>query len=199
MQKIVSLFQRNYDGDHLVRPEVVPGSEWVLAGEGTPTRKLDGSCCMVRDGKLYKRCEIKKGGRSPAGFEPAADQDPVTGKQQGWLPVGDGAEDKWHRAAWEACEKRGLPDGTYELVGPNVQGNPEQLDQHQLVPHGCEALPDCPFPQWFEGECQAEGFFAEVKAYLAAHDIEGIVWHHPDGRLVKIKGRDFGLKRPKGA
>ena len=34
MQKIISLFQRNYDGDRQVRDEVVPGAEWVLAGEG---------------------------------------------------------------------------------------------------------------------------------------------------------------------
>jgi hypothetical protein len=34
-----------------------------------------------------------------------------------------------------------------------------------------------------------------LKAYLAYKDIEGIVWHHSDGRMVKIKGKDFGLKR----
>jgi len=25
--------------------------------------------------------------------------------------------------------------------------------------------------------------------------VKEIVWHHPDGRMVKIKARDFGLKR----
>lgn len=37
--------------------------------------------------------------------------------------------------------------------------------------------------------------FDELKSYLATSDIEGIVWHPPDGRLVKIKGNDFGIKR----
>jgi hypothetical protein len=55
VQKIVSLFQRNYDGDRLVRDEVTPGAEWVVAGEGVATRKFDGTCCCVRDGRLYKR------------------------------------------------------------------------------------------------------------------------------------------------
>lgn len=37
-------------------------------GEGTGTRKLDGTCCMVRDGRLYKRpwelvCPIVRMGR----------------------------------------------------------------------------------------------------------------------------------------
>src|SRR6185369_5551540 len=146
MKKIISLFQRNYDGDRLVRNEVVPGAEWVLAGEGTATRKLDGTCCMVRDGKLYKRYEVKQGKKPPANFEPANDVDENTGKQQGWVPVGDGPEDKWHREAWDdsfemcisggvghAC---GLPDGTYELCGPNIQGNPEGFACHALVKHG---------------------------------------------------------------
>lgn len=87
MQKIISLFQRNYGGDLLVRDEVTPGAEWVLAGDGVATRKLDGTCCLVRDGKLYKRHEVKPGRKPPANFEPATDADPITGKQQGWLPV----------------------------------------------------------------------------------------------------------------
>ena len=31
---------------------------------------------------------------------------------------------------------------------------------------------------------------------VIARNIEGIVWHHPDGRMVKIKARDFGLPWP---
>lgn len=65
MKKIISLFQRNYDGDRLVRDEVVPGAEWVLNGEGTATRKHDGTCCMWRDGKLWKRHELKAGKTAP--------------------------------------------------------------------------------------------------------------------------------------
>ena len=43
MKKIISLFQRNYEGDRLVRDELVPGAEWVAAGEGVATRKWDGT------------------------------------------------------------------------------------------------------------------------------------------------------------
>jgi hypothetical protein len=184
MQKIISLFQRNYDGDKLVRDEVVPGAQWVLAGEGVATRKWDGTCCLVRDGKLFKRFEVKLGATPPANFEAANDVDEQTGKQQGWVPVGDGPEDRWHR---EAFAVGGLSDGTYELCGPKVQGNPEGLSEHQLIRHGERAL---------DGLAGAITF-DRVRDYLAVNSIEGIVWHHPDGRLVKIKGRDFGLKRSK--
>jgi hypothetical protein len=30
-----------------------------------------------------------------------------------------------------------------------------------------------------------------VAAYLHARPYEGIVWHHPDGRMAKLKKRDF--------
>lgn len=195
MKKIISLFQRNYDGDRLVRNEIVPGAEWVVAGEGVATRKWDGTCCMIRGGKLYKRYEVKPGGTPPANFEPANEIDENTGKQQGWVPVGDGPEDKWHREAMVAHDA--IPfsisscrpvskasDGTYELIGPKIQGNPEWFNTNVLVRHGQYPLPDC--PRDFDG----------IKSYLTTAYIEGVVWHHTDGRMVKIKAKDFGIKRP---
>lgn len=191
MKKIISLFQRNYDGDRLVRDEVVPGAEWVLAGEGTATRKFDGTCCMVRDGKLFKRYDAKQGKTPPPGFEAAQEPDPVTGHWPGWLPVGDGPDDRWHREAWAntgdperlAGSAVGLPDGTYELCGPKVQGNPEGFERHVLIPHGTFLLPEI-------GRT-----FESIKAMLETLTVEGIVWHHPDGRMVKIKKKDFFKKQ----
>ena len=183
MKKIISLFQRNYDGDRLVRDEVVPGAEWVLAGEGKATRKWDGTCCLVRDGKLYKRYDAKKGKTPPSDFEPAQPApDPETGHWPGWRPVGDGPEDHAHREAWSLPARR-LADGTYELVGPKVQGNPEHLDKHVLLRHGEREVIGA--PRTFEA----------LRDFFGWHDIEGIVWHHPDGRMVKIKTKDFGLLR----
>lgn len=176
MKKIISLFARNYEGDRLVRNEVVPGAEWVLSGEGMATEKLDGTCCMVKDGKLYKRYDVKKGRKEPVGFIPAQDPDPVTGHWPGWLLVGDGPEDKWHREAQMPNH-----DSTYELIGPKVQGNPYKLEKHELKEHGCYKLMDAPRT------------FDEIKEYLANKKIEGIVWHRPNGDMVKIKTKDFGL------
>jgi hypothetical protein len=53
-----------------------------------------------------------------------------------------------------------------------------------LVRHGKEVLSDAPRT------------FDALRAYLQ-RDIEGIVWHHEDGRMVKIKGKDFGIRRGK--
>lgn len=182
MQKIISLFQRNYSGDRLVRDEVTQGAEWVIAGEGLATRKFDGTCCMGRGGKLYKRYDAKKGKQPPVGFEPAQDPDPITGHWPGWLPVGDGPADQWHREALFATFRPA--DGIYELCGPKIQGGVEGFVRHTLIPHCAHVLKDCPVT------------FDALKAYLADSAMEGIVWHHLDGRMVKIKRRDFGLLWP---
>jgi hypothetical protein len=181
MVKIISLFARNYDGNRQVRDEVVPGAEWVQNEEGIATRKWDGTCCMIRNGFFYKRYDAKAGKTPPSGFEPAQPEpDANTGHWPGWLLVGDSTDDRWHR---EGRENSGpLPDGTYELVGPKINGNPDNLPSHVLIPHGREVLLA---PRDFDG----------LRRFFETADIEGIVWHHEDGRMVKIKAKDFGIKR----
>jgi hypothetical protein len=207
MRKIISLFKRDYNGTGLVYDEIVPGAEWVAAGEGKATLKVDGTCCMVRGGNLYKRYDhkpdnwkaiqrAKKYGNAvpepvmsstPDGFEPAQGPDPVTLHWPGWLPVRrQNPEDRWHIEAFggDDFEAGGwLPDGTYELIGPKVQSNPYGVEYHQLCTHGAVEL-------------NAPRMFGELKEWFKTHPIEGVVWHHPDGRMVKIKRRDFGLPWP---
>lgn len=183
MKKIPTLFERDWNGDRSrVTPQVHEGCEWVLAGEGVATRKMDGMCCMVRGGKLYKRRELRKSESAPPLFE-AADHDEETGKTVGWVPCDVGPEDKWHMLAFEG---RAFADGTYELVGPKTQGNPECYEAQTLVSHSDPSLILDP---------QSPRDFDSLRAWMAAQDIEGIVWHHSDGRMAKLKLRDFGLKR----
>lgn len=179
MKKIPTLFERDWEGDRSRVVNLVhSGCEWVIDGEGIATRKLDGTSCLIRNGQLYKRRELRKGDKEPSQFE-IADYDEETGKTVGWVPVGEGPEDRWHREAFTTTV-----DGTYELVGPKIQGNPEQATIHMLLSHdGADTFPDA--PRTFDG----------LREWLADKDIEGLVFHHPDGRMAKIKLRDFGLKR----
>lgn len=182
MKKIPTIFERDWNGDKS-RVVNTPHADcaWVFAGEGVATAKLDGTSCMVRAGKLYKRRELRDGDAVPNVFE-LETFDEETKKRVGWMPVSGGPEDRWHNDAF--ARSPGLPDGTYELLGPKVQGNPEGYQTHALVRHGGIVLDA---PRTFDG----------LKEWLSGRDIEGIVWHHPDGRMAKIKGRDFGLKRQK--
>ena len=188
MKKIPSIFNRDWNGNRtLVTQEPNPECAWVFAGEGTPTRKWDGTSCLVQGGKLFKRYELKLGKTPPDGFIPAQDVDTETGKQPGWVPVGEGPDDAYHRLAWnQEIEDSHAPpaDGTYELVGPKVQGNPDVFEGYALVRHGAAILASV--PRTFKG----------LKDYLSFVPMEGIVWHHPDGRMAKIKSRDLGIAWP---
>jgi Family of unknown function (DUF5565) len=188
VKKIPTLFDRDWDGDRsrvVDRPHKDCG--WVFAGEGVATRKLDGTSCLVRAGRLFKRRELREGDTTPPDFE-LATLDEETGKRVGWVSVGDDAGDRWHREAFAAHVPQPPEDGTYELLGPKIQGNPEKVAAHALRIHSSSVLVvDPPPPRDFNG----------LRTYLEGQDIEGLVWHHPDGRMSKIKLRDFGLKRPR--
>lgn len=123
MQKIPTLFRRDSDDLKRVRSEVNPVCAWVLAGEGTATRKYDGTCVLLdADGAWWARREVKPGRAAPAGFRP----------------------------------------------------------EHELVAHATAEELDA--PRDHDG----------LRDWLLAHpQYEGLVWHHPDGRMAKLKRRDF--------
>jgi hypothetical protein len=185
LKKIPTLFDRDWTGDRSrVVNAVHKDCGWVVAGEGIATRKIDGTSCLVRGGRLYKRRELRKGDTTPPLFETVGHDD-ETGKTVGWMPIEPAdSGDRYHVEAFG--DGAGFADGTYELVGPKVQGNPEGYKAHTLVPHSALELANQP-PRDFDG----------LREWLEGKDIEGIVWHHPDGRMAKIKLRDFGHKRSK--
>lgn len=183
MKKTPTIFERDWLGDKSrVTREVNPECRWVFDGEGFATRKIDGTCCMMRDGVLYRRREIKSGDTPPPTWI-ACDADAKTKKVVRWVVVGDGPEDQFHREALGAAS--GYEDGTYELIGPKVQGNPERVTKHELVQHGFGLAGPIDVPRDFDA----------LAAFFAEHDIEGVVFHHQDGRMAKIKARDFGVQR----
>lgn len=193
MKKIPSLFLRDPETKKITE-EYNPLCQWVVNREGQATQKLDGTACMIRDGKLFKRYDSKNGKTPPSDFEPCQDPDPNTGHWPGWIPVKDGPEDKYFNEAYnskwvpEDKRKEFFEDGTYELCGPKINGNPEGLEEHLLIKHG-KSIPlvlDLGMvPISYQG----------LKDYLSTCCMEGLVWHHPDGRMAKIKKRDFGFKR----
>ncbi len=184
MRKILTLFVRDFANDpRYVTRDVTPGCEWVLKGEGTPTRKYDGTCVMYDGQRWWARREIKPGKTAPAGFV-ELERDEEIGKTVGWEPVGQSSFAKLHAQMVQEDEHapvRGWVTGTYELIGPKVNGNPERRTGHLLILHeAADTLPDA--PRDFDG----------LAAWLRAHEYEGIVWHDgPGGAMAKIKRRDF--------
>lgn len=178
MKKIPTLFKR--DQKWMATPEVTPGFEWVLRGEGVATVKYDGSCTMIKDGKFYKRYDAKKGKKPPEGAIPCQEKpDPVTGHWPHWVEVGDGPEDKWFREVWNGETE----DGTYEAVGKHFQGNPYEIEYDVLIKHGGEIA-------WCDRS------FEGIREYLYYHKVEGIVFWKDGEPQCKIKRSDFGFEWP---
>lgn len=180
MRKIPTVFVRNPDDMRHVTREVHPDCQWVLDGEGVPTRKYDGTCVKFDGRAWWTRREVKPGKTPPLGFV-AVEHDEVTGKTVGWEPAEQSA---WRKFLQEAITEQpgyiNFDPGTYELIGPKVNGNPEGSKVHFLVAHQyAQQLDDV--PRDHDG----------LVSFLASFQGEGIVWHHPDGRMAKLKRRDF--------
>lgn len=187
MRKIPTLFLRDKANPKRVTREVDPECQWVIDGKGRATEKFDGSACLILDGVLYKRHQHDaQKGEPPHGWIHHSGE----GRSgHGWLPcLPSDSSSRYHLEAMYGAVKRlagPLIRGTFELVGPKVNGNPHGLTKHQLWQHGIVLETDP--PRDFDG----------IAKWLAdARPIEGIVWHHADGRMAKIKRRDFGLPWP---
>jgi hypothetical protein len=185
MKKIPTVFVRDPDDPKHVTDEITPGCEWVLNGEGRATRKYDGTCVMLDgEGRWWARREVKPGKEPPPGWI-EADHDPVTGKRPGWEPI---EQSPFYREFLEAEATPMAPTrpgegwlpGTFELIGPRINGNPEGWHEHVLMRHGCEVIEVRPFD-----------IRELVRVTGRVGGWEGIVWHHPDGRLAKLKARDL--------
>lgn len=186
MKKIPTLFERIYINHHVVEttPNVTPGLEWVLDGEGTATVKIDGSCCAIIDGELYKRYDAKKGKKPPEGAIPCCAPDPVTGHWPHWVRCcEDNPSNKWYIEAYRNSAGDIRADGTYEAVGPHFQGNPYRYEEDILIRHGIQII-------------EVERSFEGIREYLRTNNLEGIVFWKDGEPQCKIKRSDFGFPWP---
>jgi hypothetical protein len=186
MQKIPVLFKRAFHGHKLIgiTPEVTEGCEWVLEGQGEASVKLDGAACAIIGGRFYKRYDAKNGKDVPEGAIVCDIVDKVTGHNPCWVEVRAVPSDKWFCEAYDYSYDNDfdLSDGTFEAVGPHFQGGKEPYLNDQLIRHGSLKLPEC--PRTFEGLIE----------FLLKEDIEGVVFAHKDGRLAKIRKKDFDIE-----
>lgn len=186
MKKIPTLFNRIYENHKVVgiTDEITPGCEEAFKN-GLATVKFDGTCCAVIDGVLYKRYDAKKGKKPPEGAIACSDPDPITGHWPHWVKVDENnPSDKYFVAAFKRKMKCfGLSDGTYELVGLHINGNPYGYHDDYLIKHGRQFV-------------FVRRDFDSIRDFLEKYHIEGIVFWLNDEPVCKIKRTDFGFKWP---
>lgn len=204
MKKIKTVFVVDYENNGLITDVVRECNSWVTNGEGKASIKFDGTSCLIKDGILFKRWDRKlspkfykkfiscksKGLNFEANeemFKPLKNGaiacnesfDPVTFHWPHWVPVTDSNEDQYHIEGFESLIDK--VDGTYELVGPRLQGNPYNLSKHELWKHGSVEVDI--FDYSFDG----------LKQLILSLNAEGLVWLHSDGRMAKLRKSDFGI------
>ncbi len=192
MKRIPTLWMRDEHG--LATPEHNPECAWVFEAQAEATVKWDGTAILIHRGICYVRLRARKGARvmgkwwhwtHPKWTGDVAEIDPP-GHGWGWSVVVPGTiEHKIMPEALEVLEGgEGVVDGTWELCGPKINENPHGFTRHVLIRHGEQVV--VRFPLTFDG----------MQQYLKGYPHEGVVWHHGDGRMAKVKRTDFGFKWP---
>lgn len=209
MKKIECIFERHHQNElgelcppdykgarYLATIDINDNCEWVFNGEGTPTIKWDGTSVMIDDNaRCYQRYMLRDRGANgqQAGNNGRedwilADKHPENGKLIYWVPV----TDKWIIEAFNNTKL--ICAGTFEAIGPKINGNRYKAENHVLVRHGWGNLPEVP-----------ERNYESIKEFLRTFTLvipelyrlecfhEGLVYHHPDGRMGKIRRADFGF------
>lgn len=187
MRKIPTAFLRDWDGNpKYVTRTVHPDCEWVLNGEGRATIKWD--CICVKHDLAqgwFARREVKPGKTPPPHFE-AISTDEETGKTIGWEPIDQSPFVRFFdQALGRLIRMQAVFPGTYELIGPKINANPQNWPHHELIRHGegdtLRTRDLATAPRDFDG----------LRDWLTSRPYEGIVWHHADGRMAKLKAKDF--------
>jgi len=187
MRKIFTPFEWQ-EGRHKVSPQPRVGYAWVLCGDGLATEKLDGTNVRLttRNGHLVrieKRRHPKKSQKREGILDPwYIDADP------------NDPANKHIISAVSNTDTSGWPDGEHccEAVGPKIQGNPLGLEVNVCVPFELRVgkIPiyhDAP-RDWHA----LKEYLRDLESlYSPGHLAEGIVFHHPNGSMSKIRRKDF--------
>jgi len=182
MKKIETIFDRG--DDFKVIPKVRAGCEWVFRGEGIPTEKLDGTNVRLTVA-AYKVVHIEKR-RNPTKEEKAQ------GIEPGYVDASrNDPSDKHIFRAADNTDVSEWTNGLYECeaVGPKIQGNPLELPTPRCYAFKFDPVILADMPRNFDAI--KEYIRVLESRYSPGHLAEGIVFHHPDGRMAKIKRKDF--------
>lgn len=188
MKKIKTIFERDWDGDRTVIDQYVPGiTGEILAFDKTvkATEKLDGM--NVRVTVRNHTCVRLEKRRNPDKLQKHK------GIEEPWYTDAYESEpaDKYLYEALKGTDLSDIPDGEWsgEALGPNIQGNPLQLEKNTICLFSCGKAPvieNVP-TTWSE----LKEWLPRQQSKFGSGNIEGVVWHCANGEMYKIKTKDF--------
>lgn len=180
MPKLHSPFVRkNINGNYIVTPEIDPDYRWVFEDESVICQeKLDGTnvSIVIEDGRVTKV------------FNRTNEMDMLSKN-----PVMEAVRNAYEKGY---CN---FTDGQYfgEAVGDRIQGNPYKLKDAIWLPFNTYFVKHLTYRTWGKypktyeviSEWLKDGLFplfASSKGDKAGF-VEGVVFHHPDGRMAKLR------------
>lgn len=163
--------------------------------------KIDGTSCLIKDGKPYCRLDLKLFKRKhdkivktftkeelmsklPEGAIACQEPDNKSGHWPHWIPVSpNNPEHKYIYEGFTSLSNK--IDGTYECIGPKIQGNPHNESSHIWVQH---ASPDLIYvvKNWQDNP------FETFKNLFKTFSWEGLVAYNGIEPVAKIRRTDFG-------
>jgi hypothetical protein len=193
LSKIGTIFEYIYDGKG--RPTGKTIDKLIINPTVyRVTAKFDGTCCYIKDGKIFARQDVKKSiDNAPVDWFPTAGTEPDKGGHIiGFRPLDQKKGDKWHFQGLDETDKtkarfleydkdiksfcyifRSITEfngQTAELVGPHVNGNKHHLDKHAYIIHGNVEV-EAPWKshndidEWFKNE-------GNIYEGIVIHDLE---------------------------
>ena len=152
------------DGNGRATPTISPGCEWITDWTAAATQKVDGIGIKIDGNTIWQRSNSQ------------------------WQEI-PATEDRLAQALQRHKDVSGTApsDGTYELIGPGINGNREMAVSYALVSHRDTRLANFPTD------------LPSIRTAMASLNIEGVVWHHIDGRMAQITMAQLGMARPNRA
>lgn len=167
--------------------------------------KIDGTSCLIQNGRPYCRYDAKlfrkKHGKVvqtytieelqaklPVGAIPCQEPDAKSGHFPHWVPVLENNPE--HQYIWEGFSKLVNPvDGTYECIGPKIQGNPHGEESHVWIHHQAKEL-----IFKLQDEDYKENAYETFKTLFVDFPWEGLVVYNGLDPVAKIRRSDFGYE-----
>ena len=187
MPKIESPFVRKeINGKYVVTPEISYGYDWVFNDTDViATEKLNGTnvSIIIENGKITRV------------FNRTAE---IPFFNKGSQHIIFGVMESFCRGYTN------FTDGQYfgELIGPKLQGNPYKLEQHLWIPFDSYVKEHLAYKSWgkyskdfgtisnwFKTDLFSLYFKRRHEGEVSKP--EGIVFHHKDGRMAKLRGDMF--------
>jgi hypothetical protein len=186
MEKIPTIFERDFSNGGRIKSVYVQEVVGFPFSESKPTEKVDGmNVRLTVRNHVLVRLEKR--------HNPSKEQKAV-GIVEPWY-VDALESDSADQHLWSAAKNTSLvdvPDGSWsgEAIGVSIQGNPLKLPTNMVLLFSLGRA-----PVFTDVPCDFEGlreWLPKQRSQLNPEcGIEGIVWHAPDGRMAKIKVKDF--------